>query len=84
MIQDFIGYFAAVCTTVAIIPQVVKAYRSRHTKDLSYGMYGLSGLGVAAWLIYGWMVHDTPLLLANLISFVFISSILVLKVLDGD
>lgn len=84
MIHDWIGYFAAVCTTGAIVPQVVKAYRSRHTRDLSYQTYVVSGIGVAAWLVYGWLINDKPLILANGFSLVMVVVILFLKLKDGD
>jgi len=84
MIHDWIGYFAAVCTTGALVPQVVKAYRSRRTKDISYEMYVVSGIGVTAWLIYGWLVHDTPLFVANIVTLILVLAVLALKLKGGD
>ncbi|HVM90906.1 MAG TPA: SemiSWEET transporter [Verrucomicrobiae bacterium] len=84
MIHDWIGYFAAVCTTGSLIPQAIKAYRSRKTRDLSWSMYTINAIGVALWLVYGWIVNDTPLFIANVITLAFVLIILLLKAFDGD
>ena len=44
--ESYLGFFAAFCTTVAFIPQVVKVYKSKHTKDISLGMFLLSEFGI--------------------------------------
>ena len=43
---DLIGYAAAFCTTAAYLPQVIKAWRSRSTRDLSASMLGVLVTGL--------------------------------------
>ena len=78
-----IGLVAAVCTTSSFVPQVVKAWCTRKTKDISLLMYIILSTGVALWLIYGIFIVDWPLILANGVSLVLAMPILFLKVKNG-
>ena len=78
MSPDLIGYIAAFLTTLSFFPQALKTLRSRDTHSISLRMYLLFTTGVMFWSIYGWMVGDGPVLIANLITLVP-SGILVLK-----
>ena len=75
-----LGLFAATLTTIGFIPQAYKIIRTRHTKDLSLGMYVLLTIGVFSWLLYGIFMNDLPVILANAVTSVFIVTILVLKI----
>ena len=70
MKADLVGYIAATLTTVSFFPQAFKTLRSRDTQSISLRMYILFTTGVTFWSIYGWMVGDGPVLLANLITLV--------------
>jgi MtN3 and saliva related transmembrane protein len=74
-----IGFAAAFCTTVAFVPQVVRTWRTRSTRDISLAMFVVMTTGVLLWLIYGLLVHDRPLVVANGITFVLSLTILVMK-----
>ena len=75
-----LGLAAAVCTTASFVPQVVKTFRSKHTKDISLLMYIVLTLGLFLWLVYGLLLRDIPLVAANSISFTLSSVILFLKI----
>lgn len=66
MTPTVIGLIAGLLTSVAALPQVIKTWRSRHARDLSIWQPLLLSLGVALWLIYGMLIGDTPLILANI------------------
>jgi len=51
-----IGMLAAICTTGAFIPQIVKI-RRQGGEDLSWAMLAVYFVGVSLWLIYGLMLH---------------------------
>ena len=70
MTADFIGYVAATLTTISFFPQALKTLRSKDTNSISLRMYLLFTTGVMFWSIYGWMVSDGPVLIANLITLV--------------
>ena len=79
----FIGLAAATCTTLAFFPQVVKAWRSRSTADISLGMFIVLVIGIALWLIYGILVGDVPLIAANAVTLVLVGIILFFKLRYG-
>ena len=44
--DTILGYLAAFCTTLAFVPQALKVYKSKHTKDISIGMFSLMNIGI--------------------------------------
>ena len=78
-----IGMLAAVLTTLAFVPQVVKTWRSHSTHDISLGTFALLVAGVATWLVYGALIGDVPLILANGVTLLLAGTILVLKIRNG-
>jgi MtN3 and saliva related transmembrane protein len=64
---ELVGTLAASLTTAAFSPQAIKTIRTRETNGLSIGMYTLLVTGVAMWLLYGFMIGNWPLILANAI-----------------
>ncbi len=78
-----LGFTAAACTTLSFFPQVLKAWRTRRTSDLSLGMFSILTLGIFLWLIYGIARRDAPVAVANGITLLFVMSILVLKLKNG-
>jgi len=77
---QIIGYLAAVGTTGAFLPQVMKTFRTKSTKDISLTMYIFFCTGVFLWIIYGLMVGSWPVILANSIVFILGMIILAMKV----
>jgi MtN3 and saliva related transmembrane protein len=82
-ITELFGYLAATLTTVSFIPQVVQVWRSKHTKDISLGMYSIFTLGIVVWLIYGLMLGSAPIIVANCITVVLAGSVLAMKIKYG-
>jgi len=78
-LMTLIGLAAGFCTTAAFLPQVIKTWKSRSAKDLSLGMYSIFCTGVLLWLIYGIMISDLPIILANAITLMLAVSILFFK-----
>ncbi|MBL8007688.1 MAG: SemiSWEET transporter [Ignavibacteria bacterium] len=78
-----IGLIAASLTTFAFLPQSIRAIKTKHTKDLSLITLIMLEIGVIVWIIYGALISDIPLLSANIISFVFMTITLYLKVKYG-
>lgn len=75
---EILGYVAAVGTTGAFIPQALKVFKTRSTNDLSLGTYLLFNGGVILWCVYGVLVNALPIILANGLTFLMSSYILVM------
>jgi MtN3 and saliva related transmembrane protein len=78
-----VGLAAATCTTVSYLLQVVKAWRSRSTKDNSINMFLLLAIGVVLWLAYGAMLGDLPSSIANFVTLCLADAILLSKLRFG-
>lgn len=63
-----LGYVAGFFTTLAFLPQVLKAWRTRSTEDLSWSMLILFSSGVGLWVVYGLMLAEPPIVLFNAIT----------------
>jgi MtN3 and saliva related transmembrane protein len=72
----FIGIVAGICTTLAIIPQILKAWQTKEVKDISKGMFAILITGVSLWTIYGILINDMAIILANGVSVLLNSSLL--------
>ena len=80
MIYKYIGFFAGFCTTVAFIPQALKVWRTKSTKDISLLMFIIFTTGVLSWLIYGITISDAPIIIANAITLILSIFILFYKI----
>jgi len=78
-----LGLVAAFLTTIAFLPQVIKTWRSRSAKDLSLGMFAIFSTGILLWLIYGILINDLPIILANIFTLTLSSIILFFKLKHG-
>lgn len=74
-----IGLIAATITTLSFIPQLIKTWKLKETKDISLLMFVTLGVGIILWIIYGFLLWDLPLILANSITFIFVLVILFFK-----
>ena len=78
---EFFGYFAAVLTTLAFIPQLIKTLKTKKAEDVSLTTLIMFLTGVAAWIIYGIQISSKPILIANAITFLLNFLILVFKLI---
>ena len=82
-LPSMVGFIAAVLTTVAFVPQILKIWRARSAKDVSLGMYAVFTLGVVLWLVYGILIDSWPIILANCITLLLAGVVLAMKVKFG-
>ena len=79
---EAIGSVAAILTTVAFVPQVVRTWRVRGD-ELSWLMLTLFGSGVGLWLVYGYLRESVPLMLANGVTGALILILVGMKLARG-
>jgi MtN3 and saliva related transmembrane protein len=75
-----LGISAGILTTISFLPQVIKAWKTKQTKDISMGMYAIFVSGVALWLLYGIAINDLPVILANSVTLLLAGSVLIMKI----
>lgn len=77
---ELVGYIAGALTTVAFVPQVVRLYRLKHSRDISLPTFSLFGAGVACWLVYGLLLPSWPIIAWNAITLVLAITVVVLTI----
>ena len=77
---DIFGYFAAILTTAAFLPQLIKTLKTKKAEDVSLTTLIMFIVGVFSWIIYGYKISSTPICIANLITLVLNILILISKI----
>jgi len=77
---EFFGYFAAILTTLAFLPQLIKTLKTKRAEDVSLITLIMFLTGVLSWIIYGYKISSTPILIANIITFILNLLILIFKI----
>ena len=75
-VLGYAGYAAAICTTGAYVPQVLRVWRTRSTSDIALKMFLVLVTGLSLWLTYGIWKSEIPLIAANGITLMLASTIL--------
>src|SRR5713226_1745327 len=68
------GVVAALCTTLAFLPQLFKMKKQGPT-ELSMAMLAMYLVGLGLWLVYGLMVGAVPVIAANAASMIIVSTV---------
>ncbi|MEY4640736.1 MAG: hypothetical protein RLZZ227_730 [Pseudomonadota bacterium] len=66
--DDLAGYVAGIFTTFAVVPQISKAWKTRHVDDISLLMVAVLVCGLALWVAYGVLTQSWPVVITNAIS----------------
>jgi len=77
---DVFGYFAAILTTAAFLPQLLKTLKTKKADDVSLTTLIMFIIGVLSWIIYGMKISSIPILVANLITLILNLLILISKI----
>ncbi|HET7815176.1 MAG TPA: SemiSWEET transporter [Candidatus Baltobacteraceae bacterium] len=82
-ITQAIGFLAGFLATAAFVPQVVRAWKTQSTRDLSLQTIIAFTSGIALWIVYGFLIHSFPLIIWNIITLILNLGILVAKLRHG-
>ncbi len=80
---EFLGFAAAFCTTISVLPQTIKTWRTKSARDISLLYFSILTIGVVLWFFYGLFITSWPLVFANFFTFLLVFSVLVMKVRYG-
>jgi MtN3 and saliva related transmembrane protein len=75
-----VGFVAGCVTVVSFVPQVVRIWRTRQTRDLSFGTFALLGTGALLWFLYGLLTAAWPVVFTNAAVALLVGIILLAKV----
>jgi MtN3 and saliva related transmembrane protein len=74
-----LGLMAAALTVIAFFPQLMKVWKTKSSKDISLGMFSIFCSGVFLWFVYGILMRDLPITIANFLIFIQAFIILMFK-----
>lgn len=78
-LEEIFGWLAAVFTTLIFVPQLIKAFGTKMTRDISMLMLILAVLGNAAWLGHALLTSNTPLIVCASLIIVMSVVLIVFK-----
>ena len=78
--SEVFGFAAATLSTIAFLPQVVKTWKTRSAKDVSYALLLTFSTGCLCWVIYGYQVEAKPVMIANAFTVALNLTILAMKI----
>jgi MtN3 and saliva related transmembrane protein len=64
-LATLIGFAAAIISTSGFVPQVIKGFVTKKMDDVALWQPILLSFGMALWLIYGFMIKESPIIIAN-------------------
>lgn len=67
-ITQVIGLFAGICTASSLLPQLIKTIKEKKADEISKLMLFVLMIGVATWVVYGFMRKDFPIIATNIFS----------------
>ena len=73
------GYLAGLLTTIAFIPQVLRAWNLKETRDISLAMLVLFTIGIFIWALYGFWIGSLPVVIANSVTLLLVLALLAMK-----
>lgn len=79
MSVDTIGYIAGILIIISLVPQIIKSWQTKSTKDLSLARYLIYVAGVIAWLMYGIVITNGPMIIMNSVNLSLALSVVYLK-----
>ena len=74
-----IGLAGGVLTSIGFIPQIIKGIKTKKMDDVSLWQYLIISVGMCFWLVYGVMLKEIPIILANSFSASCGTFIIILK-----
>lgn len=77
---EIVGIVAGALSCTTFLPQVVKTYKSKSTKDVSLAMFVIAAVSTTLWLVYGILISSFSLTFTNAIVLLLSLIMLYLKI----
>ena len=74
------GYIAGALTTISFVPQVIRAWTLKETRDISLTMLLLFSAGILLWTLYGIWTGSVPIIAANVVTFILVLLLIGMKI----
>lgn len=79
-VDDVIGHVATILSTLALLPQIFRIWKTRSAKDISIGMCLLLLIASSTQCVYGVLTNSRPIIMTNAISIALRALVLLCKI----
>jgi MtN3 and saliva related transmembrane protein len=69
-ISTWIGIAASTFTSLSLVPQLIKLFKTKDAKDVSMVMLAVLLMGLVLWVTYGIVLQNLIIIIANAFAFV--------------
>ena len=83
MNSEIVGFIAGILVASALLPQVIKSWKTKSTQDISLGWSITSLAGQIMWIVYGLLIASYSLVIMSSITLVMALSVFYLKLKYG-
>ena len=77
-LPQIVGLSAGVCTSVSLLPQLIKLIKEKKSEDISLFYLIILFVGLSLWIWYGVLRDDIPIIVTNSFSLVLNAIVIVL------
>jgi MtN3 and saliva related transmembrane protein len=78
-IIPIIGYLAGLIIAVSLFPQIIQAYKTKSTKDISLPWTLILLSGLLLYTVYGFGIMEMPIIITNFIEITLTGLLIVAK-----
>jgi len=78
--EQVFGWLGAFFVTIILVPQIIKAIKTKHTQDLSMLMLVFSALGNGFWGVHATLTNNIPLIVCASLIMLMSLVLIVFKV----
>jgi len=76
---DLLGYIAGFLLSVSLLPQAIKSWKTKKTRDISLSRYIIYVVGLILWVSYAFIIGNGPVAVTNVFGLILAIFILYLK-----
>lgn len=76
---EYIGFIAGLFVSVSLLPQVIKSWKTKSTKDIALLWTLINLIGQVLWIVYGVGIVSYPLIIMSSITLVLTILLIMLK-----
>ena len=80
---ELLGFAAGGLVAISLMPQVIKSWKTKSTKDLAISWTLINLGGQILWIIYGFYLNSISLIIMSSITLLMTLSLILLKVRFG-
>jgi len=80
---EYVGFIAGSFVAASLLPQVIKSWKTKSTKDIAILWMVINLIGQALWVIYGIGILSYPVMIMSSITLIMAISLMVLKLKHG-